>query len=152
MIGAFLTTSRAVSAQPPSKRIGFLASVATSPRTEPWWDAFVAGLREHGWLEHQSIVFERRHTELRHEAALAVAEELVCLKVDVIVVSSTLAALAVRQATATIPIVMTVPADPVATGLVSSLARPGGNVTGLSFVGTELAGKQVELLKEAIPG
>jgi putative tryptophan/tyrosine transport system substrate-binding protein len=152
MIGAFLTAPRAVSAQPPSKRIGFLASVAASPRTEPWWDAFVAGLREHGWTEHQNIVFERRHTELRHEAALAVAEELLRLKVDVIVVSSTLAALAARQATATIPIVMTVPADPVATGLVSSLARPGGNVTGLSFVGTELAGKQVELLKEAIPG
>jgi putative ABC transport system substrate-binding protein len=109
-------------------------------------------MREHGWTEPQNIGFERRHAELRHEAALAVAEELVRLKVDVIVVSSTLAAQAARQATATIPIVMTVPSDPVATGLVRSLARPGGNVTGLSFVGTELAGKQVELLKEAIPG
>jgi putative ABC transport system substrate-binding protein len=68
------------------------------------------------------------------------------------VVSSTLTALAAKQATSVVPIVVTVPADPVATGLVASLARPGGNVTGLSFVGTELAGKQVELLKEAVPG
>src|SRR2546422_7605806 len=77
---------------------------------------------------------------------------MVRLRVDVIVVSSTLTALAARQATTTVPIVLTVPADPVANGLVKSLARPGGDVTGLSFVGTELAGKQVELLKEAVPG
>ncbi|PYN19968.1 MAG: hypothetical protein DMD99_23955 [Candidatus Rokuibacteriota bacterium] len=77
---------------------------------------------------------------------------MVRLRVDVIVVSSTLTALAARQATTTVSIVMTVPGDPVATGLVTSLARPGGNVTGLSFVGTELAGKQVELRKEAVPG
>jgi putative ABC transport system substrate-binding protein len=103
-------------------------------------------------VEQQNLVIERRYVELRRDAALAAAEELVRLKVDVIVVSSTLSALAAKQITSTVPIVMTVPADPVATGLVSSLARPGGNVTGLSFVGTELAGKQVELLKEAVPG
>jgi putative ABC transport system substrate-binding protein len=81
-----------------------------------------------------------------------VAQELVRARVDVIVVSSTLTALATKQATTTVPVVMTVPSDPVATGLVSSLARPGGNITGLSFVGTELAGKQVEVLREAVPG
>jgi putative ABC transport system substrate-binding protein len=83
---------------------------------------------------------------------LAAAEDLIRTGVEVIVVASTPAALAARQATRTVPIVMTVPADPVAVGLVTSLARPGGNVTGLSLVGTEVAGKQVELLKEVVPG
>src|SRR5882724_442775 len=134
------------------RRIGYISSVPSSPLPESWWAAFVAGLRAQGWVEHQNIVIERRYAEPSKEAALAVAEELVRLRVDVIVVSSTLTALAAMQATATVPIVVTVPADPVATGLVSSLARPGGNVTGLSFVGIELAGKQVELLKEAVAG
>jgi putative ABC transport system substrate-binding protein len=152
MVAAFLAAPRVTAAQPPTKRVGFIANAPSSPRTEPWWDAFRAGLRDHGWTENQNVVFERRYAEQRPEASLVVAKELVRLKVDVIVVSSTLTALAARQATTTIPIVVTVPSDPVASGLVSSLARPGGNVTGLSFVGTELAGKQVELLKEAIPG
>jgi putative ABC transport system substrate-binding protein len=134
------------------RRIGYISNAPSSPLTESWWEAFGAGLREHGWVEHQNIVIERRYAELRKEAALAVAEELVRLGVEVIVVASTLTALAAKQATTTVPIVVTVPSDPVATGLVTSLARPGGNVTGLSFIGTELAGKQVDLLKEAIPG
>ncbi|PYM96067.1 MAG: ABC transporter substrate-binding protein [Candidatus Rokuibacteriota bacterium] len=132
-------------------RIGFVSN-AVGGLPDSWWEAFVASLRQQGWTEPQNLVIERRYAELRRDAALAAVEELIRLKVDVIVVSSTLSALAAKQATTTIPIVMTVPADPVATGLVSSLARPGGNVTGLSFVGTELAGKQVELLKEAVPG
>jgi putative ABC transport system substrate-binding protein len=150
MLGAPL----AAQAQPAGNvaRIGFISSAPTSPLTESWWMAFVAGLREHGWTEHQNLVLDRRYAEPRKEALLAIAEEFVRLKVDVIVVSSTLTALVAKQATTTVPIVMTVPADPVATGLVTSLARPGGNVTGLSFVGTELAGKQVELLREAVPG
>jgi len=135
-----------------ARRIGYISNAPSSPLTESWWEAFGAGLREHGWVEHQNIVIERRYAELRKEAALAVAEELVRLGVEVIVVASTLTALAAKQATTTVPIVVTVPSDPVATGLVTSLARPGGNVTGLSFIGTELAGKQVDLLKEAIPG
>jgi putative tryptophan/tyrosine transport system substrate-binding protein len=134
------------------RRIALISTAPISSLTEPWWEAFVASLREQGWVEHQNIVIERRYTEQRKEAALAAAEELVHLRVDVIVVASTLSALAAKQATTTVPIVMTVPADPVAAGLVTSLARPGGNVTGLSFVGTELAGKQVELLKEVVPG
>ncbi len=128
------------------RRIGYISNAPSSPLTESWWEAFGAGLREHGWVEHQNIVIERRYAELRKEAALAVAEELVRLGVEVIVVASTLTALAAKQATTTVPIVVTVPSDPVATGLVTSLARPGGNVTGLSFI------KQVDLLKEAIPG
>jgi ABC-type uncharacterized transport system substrate-binding protein len=134
------------------RRIGL---VSTSPGTsliDSWWDAFIAGMREKGWVEEKNLVIVRRFTAPQKEAALAVAEDLVRGRVDVIVVGSTLNALAAKQATKTVPIVVAVPADPVATGLVASLARPGGNVTGLSFVGTELAGKQVQLLQEAIPG
>lgn len=158
---AFLSGSAAMLAAPLAaeaqvggtiRRIGYIANVPSTPLTDSWWQAFVAGLREHGWVEGENIAIERRYADLRKEAAFGVAQKSVRARVDVIVVSSTLTALATRQATTTVPIVMTVPADPVATGLVSSLARPGGNVTGLSFVGTELAGKQVELLKEAVPG
>ena len=154
MLAVTVMAPFAVESQPAGKvaRVGFISSAPSSPVTDSWWNAFVAGLREHGWTEHQNLAIERRYAEQRQESALAVAEQMVRLRVDVIVVSSTLTALAARQATTTVPIVMTVPADPVATGLVASLARPGGNVTGLSFVGTELAGKQVELLKEAVPG
>jgi len=151
---SMLAAPTASEAQPAGtgRRIALFSTLPISSLTEPWWEAFVASLREQGWVEHQNIVIERRYTEPRKEAALAVAEELVRLRVDVIVVASTLTALAAKQATTTVPIVVTVPGDPVAAGLVTSLARPGGNVTGLSFVGTELAGKQVELLKEAVPG
>jgi putative ABC transport system substrate-binding protein len=134
------------------RRIGYIAIAPRTPVTDSFWDAFVRGLEEHGWIESRNLAIERRYVEMRKETALAAAEALVQLKVEVIVVSTTQAALAAKQATRTVPIVMTVPADPVAVGLVESLARPGGNVTGLSFVGTELAGKQVELLKEAVSG
>ena len=133
------------------RRIGYLANTPRTRITDSFWDAFVAGLQEHGWIESQNLVIERRYIEMQPQTALAAAEELLRRNVEVIVVSTTQAALAAKQATRTTPIVMTVPSDPVAVGLVESLARPGGNVTGLSFVGTELAGKQVELLKEAMP-
>jgi putative ABC transport system substrate-binding protein len=149
-----LTVPLVAEAQPAGtvRRIGYISSSPSSPLTEVWWEAFLAGLREQGWEQRQNIVVERRFAELRKEAALAVAEELIRLRVEVLVVSSTLTALAAKQATTTVPIVVTVPSDPVAVGLVTSLARPGGNVTGLSFVGTELAGKQVDFLKDAVPG
>ena len=105
-----------------------------------------------GGRRAKNVVIERRYAELRDEASQAVVAELLGAAVDVLVVSSTLTALVAKRVTTTVPIVVTVPSDPVATGLVPSLARPGGNVTGLSFVGTELAGKQVELLNEAVPG
>jgi putative ABC transport system substrate-binding protein len=134
------------------RKIGLITMVPRTPMTDSAWDALVTGLREHGWVESRTIAIERRYADLADGAALAAAEDLVRVGVEVIVVASTPAALAARQATRTVPIVMTVPADPVAAGLVASLARPGGNVTGLSLVGTEVAAKQVELLKEVVPG
>ena len=152
-LASFLAAPRAAAgAQASVRKIGFISMVPRTPVTDSAWDALVTGLREHGWVEPRTIVIERRYADLRNEAALAAAEDLIRTGVEVIVVASTPAALAARQATRTVPIVMTVPADPVAVGLVVSLARPGGNVTGLSLVGTEVAGKQVELLKEVVPG
>ena len=150
-----LAVHSTLEAQPPGKlaRIGYISSFpGGSPLADMWRQAFVDGLREHGWTENHNVVIERRYAEPRKEKSRVAVEELIRLGVDVIVVSSTAAALAAKEATTRVPIVVTVPADPVATGLVASLARPGGNVTGLSFVGTELAGKQVELLNEAVPG
>jgi putative tryptophan/tyrosine transport system substrate-binding protein len=134
-------------------RVGYISNFpGGSPLADMWRQAFVDGLREHGWTENQNLVLERRYAEPRRETSQAAVEELIRAGVDVIVVSSTATALAAKQTASRVPIVVTVPADPVAAGLVTSLARPGGNVTGLSFVATELAGKQVELLNEAVPG
>jgi len=132
------------------RRIGYISS--GSRWTEPWWQALVAGLQENGWVEHRNLIIDRRSAGLQNQTAIVAAEELVRLRVEVIVVTNIPVALAVKHTTTTVPIVIAVSADPVATGLVASLARPGGNVTGLSYVGTEVAGKQVELLKETIPG
>jgi putative ABC transport system substrate-binding protein len=153
LVGGLLAGPFALEAQqaPSVRRIGYIYNVPATPLVDSWWQAFDTGLRDHGWVEHQNIVVERRSAELRREAALAAAEELVRLKVDVIVVASTMTALAAKHVTTVIPIIMTIPGDPVGVGLVESLARPGGNVTGLSFVGTELAGKQVELLRQTLP-
>lgn len=112
---------------------------------------FLQGLREHGWIEDQNILIERRYWESRPERLQALADELVRIKVDVIVVTSGTAARAVKNATATIPVVMTASADTVTQGLITSLARPGGNVTGLTNISTDLIGKQLELLKETFP-
>ena len=144
----------AAPAQPVAlRRIGLIASESRSAISDSFWDAFVVGLREHGWIESRNIVMiERRYAEARSDAPLVAVQELIRAGAEVIVVSSTRAALAAKQATRTVPIVMTVPSDPVAVGLVASLARPGGNVTGLSFMGTEVVGKQVELLNQAVPG
>lgn len=137
--------------QAPVRRIGIISAAPRTPVTEAFWDALRSGLHDHGWVESRNIVIERRDIELRNEVALATVDELIRRGVEVIVVASTLTALAAKQATRKVPIVMTVPSDPVAVGLVDSLARPGGNVTGLSFVGTEVVGKQVELLKDMLP-
>ena len=115
-------------------------------------EAFKQGLREHGYVEGQNIVVERRFGEARAERISEVAAELVRLKVDVIAVGTDVGIAAVRQQTKTIPIVMANSTDPVATGFVASLARPGGNVTGLSTMSPELSAKRLELLKEAVPG
>ena len=134
------------------RRIATIAAASRTPVTDSFWDALRDGLRDRGWVEGRNLVIERRTVELATTVVVTAVEELVRAGAEVIVVSSTLTALAAKQATSTVPIVMTVPSDPVSVGLVASLSRPGGNVTGLSFVGTEIAGKQVELLKALLPG
>ena len=108
-------------------------------------------LRELGWIEGRTVAIEYRWAEGRSERFAEIAAEFVRLKVDVIVTAGT-AVLAAKQATSVIPIVFAVASDPVGTGLVASLARPGGNVTGLSLQATDLAGKRLELLREVVPG
>jgi putative ABC transport system substrate-binding protein len=130
-------------------RIGYLGSnLAASPLTE----AFLQGLRDLGYVEGRNLVIEYRSAEGKLERLPALAAELVALKVDVIVASTTRPALAAKQATRTLPIVFAAAGDPVTSGLVTSLARPGGNVTGLSSLFPELVGKCLELLKQAVPG
>ncbi len=143
-----------VGAQQPSRaaRIGYL-EFGASPLGTPFGEAFRQGLRELGYIEGQNITIEYRWAEGRFDRLPDLANELVRLKVDVIFASTTPAALAAKQATATIPIVIGFVADPVRSGLVASLGRPGGNITGWSHVaGLELGGKRLELLKEAFPG
>jgi putative ABC transport system substrate-binding protein len=117
----------------------------------PRESAFFQGLREHGWIEGQNIAIERRYWENRADRLPALADELVRLKVDVIVTITGSAALAVKKVTRTVPIVMTGSADAVTQGLVASLARPGGNVTGLTNISPDIAGKQLDLLTETFP-
>jgi len=132
------------------RRIGYLASdFASNLRL---FEAFVQGLRELGRVEGRDLVIERRDAKGQLDRLPALAAELVASKVDVIVAASrTLAALAAQRATETLPTVVIAVADPVASGLVASLARPGGNVTGLSALSSELTGKWLELLKQAVP-
>jgi putative ABC transport system substrate-binding protein len=133
-------------------RIGFLSpSSPSDPRTQRFREAFRQGLRELGWVEGQNIAIEYRWAEERTERLADLASELVGLKVDVIVAATTPAIQPAKQATGTIPIVMAIAVDPVATGFVASLARPGGNITGLSMMSSELVGKQMQLLKELVP-
>ena len=140
-------------AQQPGKvpRIGLLAPRNRSDGA-PFIDAFLQGLRELGWIEGQNIAIEYRFADGRFDRLANLAAELVRLKVDVILAASTPPAVAAKSATKTIPIVMATSADPVELGLVAALARPGGNVTGLSFsVGLDIVGKELELLKETVP-
>jgi putative ABC transport system substrate-binding protein len=141
--------ARAQQAKVPT--IGFLGanSAATQSRLSA---AFVQRLREHGWIEGRNVAIEYRWGEGRAERFAEIAAEFVRLKVDVIVTSGTPPVLAAKQATAVIPIVFAAAGDPVGTGLVASLARPGGNVTGLSNQSGELGPKKLEILREAVPG
>ena len=117
-----------------------------------WVPAFVQRLRELGWIEGRTVALEYRFAEGRSERLAEIAAEFVRLKVDIIVTYATPPVVAAKQATAVIPIVSAVMGDPVGTGLVASLARPGGNVTGLSTLTPDLAGKRLELLREMVPG
>jgi putative tryptophan/tyrosine transport system substrate-binding protein len=130
--------------------VGFLG--AGTPSTYGQWvAAFMQQLRERGWIEGRNIAIELRWAEGKNERYADIAAEFVRLNVDVIVTTGTAAVVAAKQATSVIPIVFTSAGDPVATGLVASLARPGGNVTGLSNQLPDLAGKRLELLREIIP-
>jgi putative tryptophan/tyrosine transport system substrate-binding protein len=117
-----------------------------------WFAVFVQRLRELGWIEGRTVAVEYRWAEGRSERFAEIAAEFVQRKVDVIVTASTTGVLAAKQATSVIPIVFAATGDPVGTGLVASLARPGGNVTGLSLQQIETVGKRLELLREVVPG
>jgi len=148
-----LTTPLAAEAQPPGKvyRIGFILTTAPNELGH-FFKALAEGLRELGYVEGRNVVFERRFAEGRQERLPALAAELVQLKVDVLVTGSNPVIAAVKQVTATIPVVMAVSRDPVGAGFITSLARPGGNITGLANEATpEIIGKNLDLLKEAAP-
>jgi ABC-type uncharacterized transport system substrate-binding protein len=127
-----------------------VAEAQETGKTDPFVEAFKQGLREHGYIEGRNIVIEYRWTEGRFEALPSLAADLVRLKMDVIVASSQ-GAVAVKQATSTIPIVMPTITDPVRLGLVESLARPGGNATGFATQNDELPGKWMQLMTETVP-
>jgi putative tryptophan/tyrosine transport system substrate-binding protein len=139
-------------AQPPGKipRVGVLTAVI-APTTEPFHELLRQGLRELGYVESQHIVLEYRSAEGQYERLPALAAELVALPVDVIVTWGTPAAVAAKQATSRIPVVFTAVADPILSGLVTSFAQPGGNITGVTHIPSELDPKRLELLKEALP-
>jgi len=152
LVTFFLANVSIAQAQQPTKipRIGHLAasSLSASPAR---FEAFRQGLRELGYAEGKNIVIEWRFAEGKPDRLPALASELVRLKVDIIVTGGSAATRAAKEATTTIPIVMAQDSDPVGNGFVASLARPGGNITGLATLAPELSGKRLELLKEVVP-
>jgi putative ABC transport system substrate-binding protein len=151
LLALSFTVTLAVEAQQQGKvpRIGILTPA--SEASTPLWEAFRQGLRDLGYVEGKTILLEYRFAAGKNEGLPELAAELVRLKVDIIVADGGVATRAVKAATETIPIVMTSVGDPVRRGLVASLAQPGGNVTGLSVMSSELSGKRLELLKETLP-
>jgi putative ABC transport system substrate-binding protein len=147
-----LTTVSIAEAQQPTKvpRIGFLSAFSGSSLSARI-EAFRQGLRELGYVEGKNVVIESRYAEGRLDRLTDLAAELVRLKVDVIVTGGPSPTRATKEATVTIPIVMALDNDPVGSGFVASLARPGGNITGLATLSPEISGKQLELLKEIVP-
>jgi len=139
-------------AQQPKKvpRIGFLTTLSPSTISDRI-EAFRQGLRELGYVEGKNIVIEWRYAEEKLDRLPALVSELVGLKVDVIVTGGTAATRPAKQATVTIPIVMAFDDDPIGSGFAASLARPGGNITGLSTQASEISGKRLELLREIVP-
>src|SRR5262249_16911924 len=127
--------------------IGFLGS-GTASSGNQWATAFVQRMRELGWIEGQTVAIEYRWAEGRTERVAEIASEFARLKVDVIITYANTSAAAIKRTVTTIPIVFAAAGDPVGTGLVASLARPGGNVTGLSLQQPELAGKRLEILRD----
>ena len=153
-LAGVLAAPLAAGAQQPAKvsRIGWLLTGSLeAPETRALLSAFRQGARERGYVEGQNLVIEYRQAEGQLDRFPALAADLVRLKVDLIVAGSTSAARAAQKATTAIPIVAPTMGDPIGDGFVASLARPGGNITGLTFLGPELAPKRLELLKEALP-
>jgi len=147
-----LTTPLSAHAQQPAADVPRVGVLMFMPMTKAAQEDFREGLRDHGYVEGKNIVVEWRSAEGSTDRASALAADLVRLKVSVIVAEFTPAVRAAKNATQTIPIVMASAGDPVATGLVASLARPGGNITGFTNLAAELSGKRLELLREIIPG
>ena len=150
--GAAAAWPVAARAQQPGKlpTIGFLGAT-TPPAQSQWTAAFLERLRGLGWIEGRNVAIEYRWMEGRNERVAEIAAEFVQLRVDVIVVQGTAAVVGAKQATSVIPIVFALAGDPVGSGLVASLARPGGNVTGLSGQQADVAAKRLELLREVVP-
>ena len=153
LLGGAAAWPLAARAQQPGKlpTIGFLVAGTPSSHSQ-WVAALVRRLHELGWIEGRTVAIEYRWAEGRTDRFDEIAAEFVRRKVDVIVTSATAAIVAAKQATSVIPIVFAAAGDPVGTGLVASLARPGGNVTGLSMQQTDVAAKRLELLREVVPG
>lgn len=151
VVSLLLAPALSAQAQQPvaARRVGVLTFTQLAPTLQ---EPLRQGLRDQGYVEGQNLLIEWRAADGRPERAKALAQELVGLKVDVIVANLTPAVQAAKEATATIPIVMASAGDPVGTGFVKSLARPGGNITGLTGISAELAGKRIELLRELVPG
>jgi putative tryptophan/tyrosine transport system substrate-binding protein len=151
LVTFLLATAFSAEAQQPAKvhRIGFFSGGVSG--SSPDIEAFRQGLRDLGYVEGKNVVIEYRYTERNESRYPDLVSDFVRLKVDVIMCECTSATIAAKKATSTIPIVMTSTTDPVGNGLIASLARPGGNVTGLTSIGGELGGKLLELLKEIDP-
>lgn len=150
LVFVVLATVSIAAAQQPTKmsRIGILSAASDVP---PMTDAFQQRLRKYGYVEGRNVLFERRFAAGNIDLLPTFALELLGLKPDVVVAVTNPAVVAMKKASATVPIVMVAVADPVGTGLIASLARPGGNVTGTSNLAVELSGKRMELLKETVP-
>jgi putative tryptophan/tyrosine transport system substrate-binding protein len=153
LTGGLLTAPLAAGAQQASKvwRIGLLDYGSSGPARLAWWSAFQDKLRELGYVEGQNVVFQPRWANGQVSRLEGLATELVAAKVDVLVTAGNPAALAAKQATSSIPIVTANGPDPVELGLAASLARPGGNVTGVTSISSELSAKRLGMLKELIP-
>src|SRR5712675_283599 len=145
---ALLVSPRPLRAEGPPRRVGYLDPVFKNlPLFKVWQDS----LRDHGWIEGKNLIVDYRSAEGRAERLSALAAELVTLKPDLLVAPSPQVALALKSATATIPIVFVAVADPVGLGLVQSLSRPGGNITGLATSVPGFTSKEIEILREIVP-
>jgi putative tryptophan/tyrosine transport system substrate-binding protein len=150
LVGSAVAWPLGAHAQQKIPRIGFMGNSTAALETN-LVDAFREGLRELGYEEGRNIAIEYRWADGNYDRFPTLAEELIAAKVDAIVTAGTPAALAVKRATTTVPLVMVAVGDPIGTGLVSSLARPGGNLTGLSSIAPDLEGKRLQLLREVLP-